>query len=39
MAGSIDYTDDGRFGSFATKLDRPRHVRSPPDSDQTADMV
>jgi hypothetical protein len=27
------------FGSFATKLDRPRHVRFPPDSDRTADIA
>src|SRR5258708_6833422 len=26
-------------GSFATKLDRPRHVRFPPVSDRTADIA
>src|SRR6266566_1680234 len=28
-----------RPGSFATKLDRPRHVRFPPVSDRTADIA
>src|SRR5438105_12004416 len=27
------------LGSFATKLDRPRHVRFPPVSDRTADIA
>ncbi len=27
------------LGPFATKLDRPRHVRFPPVSDRTADIA
>jgi hypothetical protein len=27
------------LGPFATEMDRPHHVRLPPDSDRTADMA